>query len=231
MWLTLYYMILILGLGFWPPILLAILLQEVSHGKILYRTVYYLPAVISGFVVIYLWKMFYEPTDMGVLNQILGFLGIGNQRWLEDERLAMLCCVIPTIWVGTGPGCLIYLAALKSVPEELYEAADVDGAGFFHKIFYVVLPTLKALIIIQFIGAFIAAAESAGYILVMTFGGPNEATKVAGLHIFEKAYLYLRFGTATTMAWILGAILLGFTVYQLRMLSNLEFRSAGTMEK
>lgn len=231
MWRTLYYMILMLGLGFWPPILLAILLQEVSHGKILYRTVYYLPAVISGFVVIYLWRLFYDSTDMGVLNQILGFLGIGNQRWLEDERLAMLCCVIPTVWAGIGPGCLIYLAALKSVPEELYEAADVDGASFFQKIFYVVLPTLKALIIIQFIGAFIAAAQGAGYILVMTFGGPNEATKVADLHIFEKAYLYLRFGTATAMAWILGAMLLGFTVYQLKMLSNLEFRAAGTMDK
>lgn len=230
-WYTFYYMILILGLGFIPPIILAILLQEVSHGKVLYRTIYYLPAVISGFVVIYLWRLFYEPSDIGVLNQILGFLGIGNQRWLGDERLAMLCCVIPTVWAGVGPGCLIYLAALKSVPDELYESADIDGANFMGKIRHVVLPTLKALIIIQFVGAFIASAQSAGFILVMTFGGPNEVTKVAGLHIFEKAYLYLRFGTATTMAWILGMMLLGFTVYQLKMLSNLEFRAAGVMEK
>ena len=230
-WHTFYYMLLMLGLGFWPPILLAILLQEVSRGKILYRTIYYLPAVISGFVVIYLWRLFYDPTDMGVLNQILGSLGIENQRWIQDERLAMLCCVIPTVWAGMGPGCLIYLAALKGIPDELYEAADVDGANFWDKIRCIVLPYLKALIIIQFIGAFIAAAQSTGYILVMTFGGPNEATKVAGLHIFEKAYLYLKFGTATTMAWILGVMLLGFTVNQLKMLSRLEFRAAGTMEK
>ncbi len=230
-WHTFYYMILMLGLGFWPPILLAILLQEVSHGKVFYRTVYYLPAVLSGFVVIYLWRLFYEPSDMGMLNHILGFFGLEHQRWLEDERLAMLCCVIPTVWAGMGPGCLIYLAALKSVPDELYEAADMDGANFLGKIRFVVLPTLKALIIIQFIGAFIASSQSAGFILVMTFGGPNEVTKVAGLHIFEKAYLYLRFGTATTMAWILGIMLLGFTVHQLKMLSNLEFRAAGTTER
>ncbi len=117
-WRTFYYMILMLGLGFWPPILLAILLQEVSRGKIIYRTIFYLPAVISGFVVIYLWRLFYDPTDVGVLNQILGFLGIENQRWLGDERLAMLCCVIPSVWAGMGHGCLIYLAALKGITDE-----------------------------------------------------------------------------------------------------------------
>lgn len=230
-WHTFYYMILMLGLGFWPPILLAILLQEVSHGKVFYRTVYYLPAVISGFVVIYLWRLFYDPSSIGVLNQILAVFGLEPLRWIQDERLAMVCCVIPTIWAGMGPGCLIYLAALKGIPDELYEAADVDGTSFFEKIRYITIPNLKALIIINFIGAFIAAAQNSGMILVMTFGGPNDATKVAGLHIFEKAYLYLKFGTATTMAWILGITLLGFTVNQLKMLSNLEFRAAGTMKK
>ncbi|MBT9147536.1 MAG: L-arabinose transport system permease protein AraP [Syntrophomonadaceae bacterium] len=228
---TFYYMLLMLGLGFWPPILLAILLQEVSRGKIFYRTVFYLPAVITGFVVIYLWRLFYDPSAMGVLNQIIGLVGISPQRWLGDARLAMLACVLPTVWAGMGLGCLIYLAALKGIPDELYEAADVDGASFFDKIRYIVIPSLKALIIIQFIGAFIAASQGAGFILVMTFGGPAEATKVAELHIFEKAYLYLRFGTATTMAWLLGLMLIGFTVHQLKILSGLEFRAAGTMEK
>ncbi|MCK4249081.1 MAG: sugar ABC transporter permease, partial [Candidatus Omnitrophica bacterium] len=191
----------------------------------------YLPAVISGFVVIYLWRLFYDPSSIGVLNQILAVFGLEPLRWIQDERLAMVCCVIPTIWAGMGPGCLIYLAALKGIPDELYEAADVDGTSFFEKIRYITIPNLKALIIINFIGAFIAAAQNSGMILVMTFGGPNDATKVAGLHIFEKAYLYLKFGTATTMAWILGITLLGFTVNQLKMLSNLEFRAAGTMKK
>ena len=225
---TLYYMVLMLGLGFWTPIVLAVLLAEVSHARILYRTLYYLPAILTGMVVIYLWKLLFDPSDTGVLNLLLGTVGISKLGWLNDERLAMLCCVLPMVWAGMGPGCLIYLAALKSVPDDLYEAAEIDGCGFFRKFWYITVPTIKGLIIIQFIGAFIAASQNAGFILVMTFGGPNEATKVAGLHIFEKAYLLLRFGTAVTMAWMLGVVMLGFTTLQLRRLSRMEFTTAET---
>ncbi len=228
---TLYYMALSLGLGFFPPILLAILLQEVSHAKMIYRVIYYLPAVISGVIVIYLWKLLYNPSEAGALNQILMALGLPKSMWIKDEALAMLCVVIPTIWAGLGPGSLIYLAALKNIPNELYEAADIDGAGFRKKLRYIVLPSLKPLIIIQFIAAFIVAAQSSDFILVMTFGGPNEATRVADLMIFEKAYLYLKFGTATAMAWLLSLLLMGFTVLQIKYLSKLEFGTARTEEK
>ena len=223
---TLIYMALSLAIGFCPPIILAILLQEVSHGKIVYRIIYYLPAVISGVIVIYLWKLLYDPSDAGGLNQILMAFGLEKSRWIQDENLAMICCILPSVWAGVGPGCLIYLAALKGIPNENYEAADIDGASFFHKIRYIVLPNLKALIIIQFIAAFIASSQQSGFILVMTFGGPNEATRVADLLIFEKAYLYLKFGVATTMAWMLGMMMMGFTVMQLKRLSNMEFKTA-----
>ncbi len=223
---TLYYMFLSLGLGFLPPILLAILLQEVSHGKVLYRVIYYLPAVISGVIVIYLWKLLYNPTDAGILNQILMSIGLPKSMWIKDESLAMLCIVIPGIWAGMGPGSLIYLAALKNIPNDLYEAADLDGAGFVQKIRHIVFPSLKGLIIIQFIAAFIVAAQTSDFILVMTFGGPNEATRVADLLIFEKAYLYLKFGLATTMAWLLSLLMMGFTVMQIKYISKMEFSTA-----
>ena len=225
---TLYYMFLMLGLGFFPPVILAILLQEVSHYKLLYRVIYYLPAVVSGIIVIYLWKLFYDPSDAGIFNQLLMSVGIPKLRWLEDPSLAMLLTVIPTIWAGVGPGCLIYLAALKGIPDELYEAADIDGASFFTKIRHIVMPNLKSLLIIQFIAAFIASAQQSGFILVMTFGGPNNATKVADLVIFEKAYLYLSFGLATAMAWMLGVVMMGFTIIQLRKITNMEFKSVDT---
>jgi multiple sugar transport system permease protein len=222
---TLYYMALSLGLGFLPPIILAILLQEVSHGKLVYRVLFYLPAVISGVIVIYLWKLLYNPTDAGVLNQILTAVGLPKSDWIRNEALAMLCVVLPSVWAGMGPGSLIYLAALKNIPNELYEAADIDGAGFLAKIRHIVFPSLKALIIIQLIAAFIIAAQSSDFILVMTFGGPNEATRVADLLIFEKAYLYLKFGLATTMAWMLSLLLMGFTVMQIKYISRMEFRT------
>lgn len=222
---TLYYMVLSLGFGFIPPIVLAIFLQEVPQGKIFYRVIYYMPAVISGVIVIYLWKLLYDPSDAGGLNQILLALGFEKSRWIKDESLAMILTVLPSVWAGLGPGSLIYLAALKGIPDDIYEAADIDGAGFFHKIRHIVFPSLKSLILIQFIAAFIAATQQSEFILVMTFGGPNEATRVADLLIFEKAYLYLNFGIATTMAWMLGLFLMLVTVAQIRKLSKMEFKS------
>lgn len=222
---TLYYMALSLGFGFISPIILAILLQEVSRAKMLYRVLFYLPAVISGVIVIYLWKLLYNPGDMGAFNQILNFFGLPKSLWIQDQRLAMLCVVLPAVWAGLGPGSLIYLAALKCIPNELYEAAEIDGAGFVKKIRHIVFPSLKSLIIVQLIAAFIVAAQSSDFILIMTFGGPNEATRVADLMIFEKAYLYLNFGLATTMAWMLSLLLMGFTVMQIKYISRMEFRT------
>ena len=139
----------------------------------------------------------------------------------------MYCVILPTVWAGMGPGCLIYLAALKTIPEEIYEAADIDGAGFLGKVWHITVPSIKVLILINFIGAVVNAFRVSGYILAMTGGGPEGATEVLALKIFFDAFVYLRFGVATATAWILGAMLIGFTVFQLRRLSRVEFRTAG----
>lgn len=238
---SLYYAFLFFIFGFWVPIGLALLLSEVPRGGIFFRTVYYLPAVLSGVVVIFLWKSFYGPS--GMINQVLnGFVALLNylpgmaigafdQDWLQDPRFAMLFCLLPTVWAGMGPGCLIYLAALKTIPEDLYEAADIDGAGIRHKLFSIALPTIRMLVMINFIGAMIGAIRGAGgFMLAMTGGGPygesGGATEVIGLKIFYTTFGYLQFGTGAAMAWVLGAMLIGFTVIQLKRMSNLEFRTA-----
>jgi multiple sugar transport system permease protein len=135
----------------------------------------------------------------------------------------MLCVVLPTVWAGMGPGCLIYLAALKTIPDEMYEAAEIDGANTWDKLWNVTFPTIRPLIIISFVGAFVVAFQSSDFIMVMTGGGPGGATMVLGLEIFYNAFLYLKFSIATTMAWLLGFILLGFTVYQMKRLSRMQF--------
>ncbi len=147
-------------------------------------------------------------------------------RWLTDSDTAMFCCVLPMVWAGLGPGCLIYLAALKGIPDEYYEAADVDGATFIDKIIFVIFPMLKALLIINFVGVFIGSWRASANIMAMTAGAAK--TEVAGLHIFYRAFLFLKFGPATAMAWMLGFMLIGFTVYQLRMLSRVEFKATGS---
>jgi ABC-type sugar transport system permease subunit len=155
-------------------------------------------------------------------------LGFSMQRaWPEDPNLAMLACVLPGVWAGAGPGCLIYLAALKTIPEEQFEAAEIDGAGFFRKTLLIVMPALMPLIIINFVGAVMAAFQSSQNILIMTAGGPNGVTEVAALRIFYQAFMFLQFGPATAMAWILGSLLIGFALVQLKRLSRMEFKGGG----
>ncbi|MEM6553589.1 MAG: extracellular solute-binding protein [Planctomycetota bacterium] len=298
---TLYYVALILGLGFWPPIALAILLDEVptKTAKYVFRSLVYLPAVISGVVVMFLWKQLYGDNEFGVLNQLLlslntlgpvaatavklvaaglwfmlvwvvlrvvlqsgefgwvgravtwgfaallvlatvmvlaspgfwseyggtvGAFAFEPLRWIQSPELAMFCSVLPIVWATAGPGCLLYLAALKTVPSDLYEAAEIDGASSLHRLLHITLPQLKYLIGIQFIASLVVAFQGgADYLLALTGGGPNGATNILSLEIFIRTFFDLRFGLGTAMAWLLGLLLIGVTAYQLRQLARAQF--------
>ena len=231
-WLSLYrslqYAFWYFLLVFVPPIVLAVMLSEIRTGRVFFRVVYYLPAVMASIVTLLMWKGFFDQSAAGTLNRLIAFFGAEPRKWLWDESLAMMCIIIPQGWAALGPGCLIYLAGLKTVPEDLYEAMAIDGGGFFARIRYLTLPTMKPLIVLQLIFALIGALQSADAVLVMTGGGPGDATNVIGLEIFYNAYVYLRFGIATAMAWVLGFLLIGFTVFQMRRLSGMTFRAAPT---
>jgi len=228
---TFEYAALSLAFGFVTPIILALLLAEVPKFKITYRILFYLPALTSGLVIMFLWKdLFFDASPAGLLNQIVAWLHLPPQTWLQDPRLAMLCIILPGVWAGAGPGSIIYLAALRTVPEEMYEASEIDGAGPFQKIFRVTLPYLKPLIIINFVGAFIGTFQATQNIFVMTGGGPENATHTLSLEIWFNAFLYLKFGYATAMAWIMGSMLIGFTLYQLRIFQRVQFTAGGTAE-
>jgi multiple sugar transport system permease protein len=221
-----FYVGLTLALGFFAPVALALMLTEIPRGTLLFRTLYYLPSVTAGPVIALLWRAIYDPAPTGVLNSALAAARLPAQKWLGDPNLAMLCVVLPGIWAGAGAGSLIYQAALASIPDELYESAAVEGAGPWAKVWRITMPQLKPLLIINFVGAFVGAIKAAENILVMTGGGPMMATRTIGLEIFFNAFLYLKFGYATALAWILGALLIGFTLYQLRMLKSLRFSAA-----
>jgi multiple sugar transport system permease protein len=242
LWNSARYMGYSLAFGFLTPILLALALHEVPRGKVVFRTLYYLPAVTTGLVIFMLWKQFYDSSANGLLNQLLAqgasvlnfiitkvgmaAIEVKPQDWLGDPKWAMMMIIIPLVWAGMGPGCLIYLAALKSIPEDMYEAADLDGAGILSKVWQITVPQLRPLIIINFVGAFIGAAQAFDAVFIMTGGGPVNSTRVIGLEIFYKAYVYQKFGYAVAMAWIVGALLVGFTVLQLRILSRVQFKTA-----
>lgn len=213
-------------LVFLPPIILALCLSELPRASVLFRVLYYLPALVSGLIVMLMWKMFFDPSEAGALNQVLAILDFGPQKWLQDKSQAMVSIIIPLAWAGMGPGCLIYLAALKTVPEDLYEASAIDGAGFLGRIWHITLPTIRPLVMIQLIFVLIGAFQSADNVLVMTAGGPDHATHVIGLEIFYDAYVYLRFGVAIAIAWILGFFLIGLTMFQMKRISRMSFTTA-----
>jgi len=225
---TLEYVSLTLLLGFVAPVFLALMLAEIPRGKIFFRTLYFLPHLTSALVIALLWKLMYDPTENGMLNQILGFFGVARQTWLQDPALAMVCCILPGVWASAGMSSLIYVAALQALPPDYYEAAAIDGAGILSRFRHITYPQLLPLMVINFVGAFIAAFQGMGSIFLLTFGGPGDATNVLSLAVWKEAYNNLRFSTATTMAWFLGVALIGFTYLQIRILRKVEFRRAST---
>lgn len=236
---SLLYVALSLGLGFFAPILLALALNEIQRFGTLLRVLYYLPAMTSGLVIAFMWRWFYDKSPDGLLNTIVsGPIGLINAAtgaslplsydWLGDARLAMLAVVLPGIWAGAGPGSLLYLAALKNIPDERYEAADIDGASWWRKITAITLPSLTPLLLINLLGAFIGGFKAMENIFVMTGGGPLYATHTVGMEIWMNAFMFLKFGYATAAAWVLGAILIGFTMIQLRQFVNMKFTTSRT---
>jgi multiple sugar transport system permease protein len=213
-------------IGFFLPIILAIMLSEIPHGTVVYRTLYYLPAMTASLVTMFVWKWIEDSGPTGLFNTALGHVGIAPQSWLGDPKWAMLAVVVPQVWASAGPGCIIYLAALKAIPQEMYEAADLDGAGILVKVRHLTIPTLWPLMLINLVGATIGSFKATEAMFVMTGGGPLYATHTIGLDIFYNAFVYLKFGFATAEAWIMGSLLIGFTLFQLRMMRNLKFSAA-----
>lgn len=224
---TLQYVLLTLAIGFLSPVFLAFMLCEIPKGKVFFRFLFFLPHLTSALVVTLLWKLMFDPTENGILNSLLLSLGMEGRSWLQDPSLAMVCCILPGAWAGAGISSLIYIAALDSLPKDYYEAAALDGAGIFGRIIHITLPQLAPLMIINFVGAFIAAFQGIGSIFLLTFGGPGDATEVLSLQIWKEAYNNLRFSVATTMAWFLGIALIGWTYLQIKLLGKVEFRQAG----
>lgn len=241
------YVGLTIGIGFFIPFFLALALNEIPRFKVFFRTIFYLPAMTSGIVIAFMWRQFYDKTENGFLNQLLTpafeaanwgidvfnnlfHTSIGQfllvHDWLGDPSWAMLAVVIPAIWAGAGPGSILYLAALKSVPEERYEAADLDGASWRHKIRHIVYPGLRPLVLINLLGAFIGGFKAMEQIFIMTAGGPLYATHTLGLEVWQNAFMFLKFGYATAAAWVMGAILIGFTVIQIRTLLEMKFTAS-----
>jgi len=197
---------------------IAVLLNQGIRWQSFWRTVYYLPAVVSGVAVALLWEWLYQP-DVGLFNTILRYFGIQGPRWIFSEAWAMPSIILVALW-GAGAPMLIFLAGLRGIPTVLYEAAEIDGAGPIKRFFAITLPLLTPTIFFNVVLNIIAAWQIFTLALVMTRGGPNNATLTAVLHLYRTAFSNFYFGYASAQAWTLFLVILIFVVLAIRSASS-----------
>jgi multiple sugar transport system permease protein len=207
---TAYFALLALLIGYPVPLVAAVLMREVRRGRGLYSALAYLPVVVPPVVAVLLWKFFYKGGPQGVFNTILGWVGLGPFPWLQDASWAMPSLVLAATWAGAGGTIIIYLAALTSVPPELYDASEVDGAGLGRKIWHVTLPQLRGVLFITLILQIIGTAQVFLEPYLFTGGGPSNATVTVLLLIYRYAFqnsLGGDYGAATALSLMLAAFL------------------------
>jgi len=199
-----------LGIQIIVALLLAVLLTVNIKGQPIFRGLFFIPSLCSSVAVTMVWKWLYN-VDFGLLNTILGFIGIKPIGWLSDRKVAMISMIIQGVWMGVGGGMVMYIAALKNVPNDMYEAADIDGANSIQKFFKVTLPTISPTTFYILVTSFIGYMTDFTRFKMMTDGRPNYSTLTTGLYIYQTAFsstYEFDYSYATTMSWMLGALII-----------------------
>lgn len=191
------------------PLFLAILLNNKIRGITLYKILIYLPVIVSIVVAAIAFKWLYA--DQGILNYFMNKIGLGSIGWLTDTHFALVSVIIVTIWKGIGYYMMIYLAGLMSVPKELYEACDIDGASPLRKHLTVTIPHIMPTIALVSTISAISAMKVFAEIYVMTKGGPLNSSKTIVYYIYERAFENLDLGYASAMAVVLLVIVMIFS--------------------
>ncbi len=217
---TLWFAALALLFGYPVPLLAAVLMSEVRRAKGLFSALAYLPVVVPPVVAVLLWKFFFDARPQGVFNTMLGWVGLGPVPWLQDATWAMPSLVLEATWAGAGGTIIIYLAALTSVPGELYDAAEVDGASVWRKIWHVTMPQLRGVLLITFILQIIGTAQVFLEPYLFTDGGPANATITVLLLVYRYAFgqsLGGDYGAATALSLMLAVVLAVLSVVYFRL--------------
>lgn len=193
---------------------IAMLLNNAVSGMRWFRTIFYLPSVLPGIAVMILWVYIFNP-NLGLLNAILADFGIQGPAWIFSVHWALPSLVIMSLWTAGG-NMLIWLAGLKGVPDYLYEAASLDGAGTWAKFRHVTIPMITPTIFFNLIMGLIGALQTFSQGYVMTSGGPQNATLFFNLYLFNNAFGNFRMGYASALAWILFIIIMVFSLIVIR---------------
>ena len=217
---TLYFAALALLFGYPLPLAVAVLMSETRRRRGLYSALAYLPVVIPPVVAVLLWKTFYDASSNGVFNTIFGWVGLGPYPWLQSPGTAMPSLVLESTWANAGATVIIYLAALVAVDTDLYEAAAVDGAGLWRKVWHITLPQLRGVLLLTMILQIIATAQVFLEPYLFTSGGPANSTLTVLLLIYDYAFgnsLGGNYGEATALSLMLAGFLAVFSLIYLRL--------------
>ncbi|WP_229596716.1 carbohydrate ABC transporter permease [Rossellomorea vietnamensis] len=219
---TLLYLVIVVPALVILPIFLAILVNQQVKGIGFFRSAYYVPVVTSMVVVGIAWKWVYA--DKGILNYILESLGLINEpvNWLTSTSTSIFAVMVVTVWKGLGYYMVIYLAGLQSISDDLYEAADIDGASKWKQIWHITIPLLMPSIMIVTIMSSISAMKVFEEIYVMTGGGPLNSSKTLVFYIYEEAFDKLQMGYASAAGVVLFIITLIFSVINIKFMSKKE---------
>ncbi len=197
-------------------LVLSMLLNTKVWGLSLYRTIFFLPAILSGVAVGLVWRWLFNP-DFGLLNYLLSLVGIAGPAWLSVPAWALPALIVMSLW-SVGGGIVIYLAGLQGIPTDLYEAVEVDGANWWGRTRYITIPMMTPVLFFQLIMGLISALQVFSEIYVMTQGGPGDSTRVIMIYLYQTGFQFYQMGYGSTLAWILFVYILVLTL--------LVFRSA-----
>jgi multiple sugar transport system permease protein len=213
-----FYTFLGVPLQLFVALLLAVALNQKLLGRAAFRTIFYLPAITPSVASAVVWRQIFN-TDFGVLNNILRYFGLGPVSWLFDPQIVKPAFILMSLW-GVGPQMVIFLAGLQSIPVELMEAAEIDGATAWKRFWLVSMPLLSPVIFFNLVVGIIGSFQVFDAAFIMTDGGPQNATLFMVLLLYVTGFRDFRMGYAATMAWLLFWIITIFTFIQFRISSR-----------
>jgi len=212
---TVYYIAGYLPLVYLGGLTLALALNTALKGRSLMRGVYFLPVITSWIVVALVWRWLLNPSN-GIINSVLGFVGIAGPGWWSDPNWAMPSIILASAWKDIGFVMVILLAGLQAINQDLYDAAKVDGAGWWRRLFSVTLPLLSPATFFVVVISLINGFQVFDQVYAMTGGGPGGASQVVVQQIYDLTFRYGKAGEASALSWLLFAVVLAVTVVQIR---------------
>jgi multiple sugar transport system permease protein len=202
-----------------PALGLAAILSGPIRGAKLVRTIIFFPYIISFVIVALMWKSLLDPYT-GILNNVLFALGLPGQNWLSDPNTALLTMILITVWKDIGYATLIYIAAIQGIPPSLYEAASLDGAVPRQTFFAITLPLLAPTTLFLAVVSMITQLQDISASLLLTNGGPADATRVFALQVYETAFRYLDIGYGSALSFLMFIVILLVTLIQFKLLDR-----------